>query len=135
MAIRLPALNNRRERSLFDKSLNYLVVDERGNEIASIRDRLPGESSGNADLEKAMLDYNRTAQAASVPRFALQAASVPDASLSLDMVWQDASNLPALQRWLQRVDAATRQRFISWANENRYVILPGVFSRRVFFAS
>ncbi|MBK4783403.1 MAG: DUF2057 domain-containing protein [Pantoea sp. Pent] len=107
VAIRLPALNNRRERSLFDKSLNFQLIDERGNEIASIRDRLPGESSGN--VEQAMINYNRTAQA----------ASVPDASLSLDMVWQDASNLPALQRWLQRVDAATRQRFISWVKTLR----------------
>ena len=117
VAIRLPALNNRRERSLFDKSLNFQLIDERGNEIASIRDRLPGESSGN--VEQAMINYNRTAQAASVPRFALQAASAPDANLSLDLVWQDASNLPALQRWLQRVDAATRQRFISWVKTLR----------------
>ncbi|BAN95888.1 hypothetical protein E05_11220 [Plautia stali symbiont] len=107
VAIRLPALNNRRERSLFDKSLNFQLIDERGNEIASIRDRLPGESSGN--VEQAMINYNRTAQA----------ASVPDASLSLDVVWQDASNLPALQRWLQRFDAATRQRFISWVKTLR----------------
>lgn len=112
VAIRLPALNNHRERNVFDKSLNFRLVDERGNEIASIRDRLPPESSG--DMEKAMVKYNRTAQAASVPRFALQSAPVTEASLDLDFAWQDASDLPALQRWFQRFDAATRLRFLSW---------------------
>ncbi|ORM64480.1 hypothetical protein PRCB_16190 [Pantoea rodasii] len=112
VAIRLPALNNRRERNTFDKALNFQLIDERGNEILSVRDRLPQGSEGN--LEQAMLNYNRTAQAASVPRFALQPVSAPDAQLNLDFAWQDASDLPSLQRWFQRFDAATRQRFISW---------------------
>ena len=61
-----------------------------------------------------MLNYNRTAQAASVPRFALQSVSAPDAQMSLDFAWQDAGDLPYLQQWFQRFDAATRLRFISW---------------------
>ncbi|MXP51612.1 DUF2057 domain-containing protein [Pantoea sp. Seng] len=112
VAIRLPVLANRRERSTFDKALNFQLVDERGNEITSVRDRLPQGS--DSDLEKAMLNYNRTAQAASVPRFALQSVSAPDAQTSLDFAWQDAGELPYLQQWFQRFDAATRLRFISW---------------------
>ncbi|MDI9222878.1 DUF2057 family protein [Pantoea sp. EA-12] len=112
VAIRLPSLDNRRERNAFDKALNFQLIDERGNEIASVRDRLPKES--DSDLEKAMVNYNRNAQAASVPRFALQSASLPDAKLDLDFAWQDAGDLPSLQRWFERFDAATRQRFISW---------------------
>ncbi len=112
VAIRLPSLDNRRERNAFDKALNFQLIDERGNEIASVRDRLPKES--DSDLEKAMVNYNRNAQAASVPRFALQSASLPDAKMDLDFAWQDAGDLPSLQRWFERFDAATRQRFISW---------------------
>ena len=112
VAIRLPSLDNRRERNAFDKSLNFQLIDERGNEIASVRDRLPKES--DSDLEKAMVNYNRNAQAASVPRFALQSASLPDAKMDIDFAWQDAGDLPSLQRWFERFDAATRQRFISW---------------------
>ncbi|ORM74936.1 hypothetical protein HA48_01755 [Pantoea wallisii] len=112
VAIRLPALNSRRERTHFDRSLNFQLIDEHGNEIASIRDRLPPDDS--SDVEQAMVKYNRTAQVASVPRFALQTGHIPDTSLNLDFAWQDASDLPALQRWFQRFDAATRLRFISW---------------------
>lgn len=112
VAIRLPALGNRRERNVFDKALNFQLIDERGNEIVSIRDHLPKGS--DSDLEKAMVNYNRNALAASVPRFAMQSASLPNAQMDLDFAWQDASDLPSLQRWFQRFDAATRQRFISW---------------------
>jgi uncharacterized protein len=112
VAIRLPSLGNRRERILFDNTLNFQLIDEHGNEIVSVRDHLPQGS--DSDLEKAMVNYNRNAQAASVPRFAMQSASLPAAQMDLDFAWQDASDLPSLQRWFQRFDAATRQRFISW---------------------
>ena len=112
VAIRLPALNNRREHNNFNKTLNFHLIDERGNEIVSVRDRLPLTSDGN--FEQAMLNYNRNAQAASVPRFALQSVSATDAELNLEFAWQDVENMPSLQRWFQRFDAATRLRFISW---------------------
>ncbi len=112
VAIRLPTLDNRRERISFNKALNFQLIDERGREIVSVRDHLPHASDN--DFEKAMLNYNRNAQAASVPRFALHSASAADAQLNLDFAWQDAGDLPALQRWFQRFDAATRLRFISW---------------------
>ncbi len=112
VAIRLPALDNRRERNSFNKALNFQLIDERGNEIVSVRDRLPPASDGN--FEQAMLNYNRNAQAASVPRFALQSTRAAEAPLDLDFAWQEVENLPSLQRWFQRFDAATRLRFISW---------------------
>ncbi|MRT22769.1 DUF2057 domain-containing protein [Enterobacteriaceae bacterium RIT697] len=112
VAIRLPALNNRRERTTFDKTLNFQLIDERGMEITSLRDHLPKESDN--DFEKAMVNYNRDAHAASVPRFALHSLSVSEAQLNMDYAWQDVSDLPSLQGWFKRFDAATRLRFISW---------------------
>lgn len=112
VAIRLPALNNRRERTTFDKTLNFQLIDERGMEITSLRDHLPKESDN--DFEKAMVNYNRDAHAASVPRFALHSLSASEAQLNMDYAWQDVSDLPSLQGWFKRFDAATRLRFISW---------------------
>lgn len=112
VAIRLPALTNRRERTTFDKTLNFQLIDERGIEITSVRDHLP--KPGDNDFEKAMVNYNRDAHAASVPRFALHSLSASEAQLNLDYAWQDVSDLPSLQGWFKRFDAATRLRFISW---------------------
>lgn len=112
VAIRLPALTNRRERTTFDKTLNFQLIDERGIEITSLRDHLP--KPGDNDFEKAMVNYNRDAHAASVPRFALHSLSASEAQLNLDYAWQDVSDLPSLQGWFKRFDAATRLRFISW---------------------
>ncbi|WP_343551800.1 DUF2057 family protein [Pantoea sp.] len=112
VAIRLPALTNRRERSAFDRTLNFQLIDEHGNEIVSVRDHLPRAADNN--FEQAMVNYNRDAHAASVPRFALHALSANEAQLNVDFAWQDAGDLPSLQRWFQRFDAATRLRFISW---------------------
>lgn len=112
VAIRLPALTNRRERTTFDKTLNFQLIDERGIEITSLRDHLP--KPGDNDFEKAMVNYNRDAHAASVPRFASHSLSAGEAQLNLDYAWQDVSDLPSLQGWFKRFDAATRLRFISW---------------------
>lgn len=112
VAIRLPALTNRRERTTFDKTLNFQLIDERGIEITSLRDHLP--KPGDNDFEKAMVNYNRDAHAASVPRFALHSLSASEAQLNLDYAWQDVSDLPSLHGWFKRFDAATRLRFISW---------------------
>ncbi|WP_277975681.1 YccT family protein [Pantoea endophytica] len=112
VAIRLPALTNRRERTTFDKTLNFQLIDERGIEITSLRDHLPKPDDN--DFEKAMVNYNRDAHAASVPRFASHSLSAGEAQLNLDYAWQDVSDLPSLQGWFKRFDAATRLRFISW---------------------
>ncbi|WP_343463227.1 DUF2057 family protein [Pantoea sp.] len=112
VTVRLPALTHPHERIAFEKGLTFRLVDEQGNEIASRRDRLALASS--ADAEQAMLRYNRTAQAASVPGFAQHTPAAPDSAMNVDFVWQEAADLPSLQRWFQRFDAATRLRFLSW---------------------
>lgn len=110
VAIHLPSLNSRRERSTFNKLLNFRLIDEQGTEIASLRDRLPQSSSG--DMMQAMMAYNRAAQTASVLRFAAPSATA--VSENPDFAWQDASDLPSIQRWFKRFDAATRQKLLSW---------------------
>ncbi|KAF6667439.1 DUF2057 family protein [Pantoea sp. EKM101V] len=112
ITIRLPALETKRERYHFDRSLNFLLVDEKGNEITSLRDRLPAAPA--VDMEKAMVNYNRTGQIASVPRFAHSASETPSAvSLTADLDWRIEAEHPSLHRWFQRFDEATRQQFLT----------------------
>jgi len=112
ITIRLPALETKRERYHFDRSLNFLLVDEKGKEINSLRDRLPAAPA--VDMEKAMVNYNRTGQIASVPRFAHSASETPSAvSLTADLDWTIEAEHPSLHRWFQRFDEATRQQFLT----------------------
>ncbi len=117
VAITLPALNTRREHNLFNTTCNFRLTDERGQEIASVRDRLP--YSNQSDLALAMSTYNLAARAASVPRFAARETSLPDAAENPDFAWQDASDLPSLQRWFKRLDAVTRQKLLGWMKNFR----------------
>jgi len=111
ITIRLPALDTRRDRHHFDSSLNFQLVDERGKEIVSLRDHLP--VTATADMEKAMLNYNRTRQIASAPQFANTAATSPtSAQLTADLTLTQPE-LPSLHRWFQRFDEATRQQFLT----------------------
>lgn len=112
ITIRLPALETKRERYHFDRSLNFQLVDEKGNEITSVRDHLP--ATATADMEKAMLNYNRTHQIASVPRFANSASATPSSSrLTADLDWTTQAELPSLHRWFHRFDEATRQQLLN----------------------
>ena len=112
ITIRLPALETKRERYHFDRSLNFQLVDEKGNEITSVRDHLP--ATATADMEKAMLNYNRTHQIASVPRFANSASATPSSSrLTADLDWTTQAELPSLHRWFHRFDEATRQQLLT----------------------
>ena len=112
ITIRLPALENRRERHHFDRTLNFQLVDEHGKEIDIRRDRLP--LSAESDMEKAMILYNRNGQVASVPHFAAVrdgAANLPP--VEAEFVWIDEAQSPAIKRWFHRFDQATRQQFMS----------------------
>ncbi|MGN8162441.1 YccT family protein [Pantoea sp. 22096] len=112
ITIRLPALETKRERYHFDRNLNFQLVDEKGNEITSVRDHLP--ATATADMEKAMLNYNRTHQIASVPRFANSASATPSSSrLTADLDWTTQAELPSLHRWFHRFDEATRQQLLT----------------------
>lgn len=115
IAIRLPALESRRDRHHFDRTLNFQLVDERGREIDSKRDRLP--LSGEGDMEKAMILYNRNGQVASVPQFAaVNEATVSAFPTEAEFAWiddVDETQTPLIKRWFQRFDQATRQQFLS----------------------
>ncbi|NEG62351.1 DUF2057 domain-containing protein [Pantoea agglomerans] len=112
ITIRLPALETKRERYHFDRSLNFQLVDEKGTEITSVRDHLPVTTS--ADMEKAMLNYNRTRQIASVPRFANTTSATPSSvRLTADLDWTTQAELPSLHRWFHRFDEATRQQLLT----------------------
>ncbi|WP_239952522.1 DUF2057 family protein [Pantoea sp. Z09] len=111
IAIRLPALENRRERHHFDRTLNFQLVDERGVEIDCKRDRLP--VSAESDMEKAMILYNRNGQAASVPHFATVSDAAAISPAEAEFVWVEETQSPSLKRWFHRFDQATRQQFLS----------------------
>lgn len=112
ITIKLPSLETKRERYHFDRTLNFQLVDEHGKEIVSMRDHLP--ASASADMEKAMLNYNRTGQVASVPQFARQVKTSSSSSrLTADLAWTPQAELPSLHRWFQRFDEATRQQFMT----------------------
>ncbi|MBA2814895.1 DUF2057 family protein [Candidatus Pantoea persica] len=114
IAIRLPALESRRDRHHFDRTLNFQLVDERGREIDSKRDRLP--LSGEGDMEKTMILYNRNGQVASVPQFAaVNEATVSAFPTEAEFAWIDdidETQMPLIKRWFQRFDQATRQQFL-----------------------
>lgn len=111
IAIRLPPLSNSRERHNFDRSLAFRLVDEKGKEVFSVRDRLP--VTAGADVEKAMVSYNRMGLAASVPQFANLTTPSPSAQLTADLAWSVETTTPSIQHWFQRFDEATRQQFIN----------------------
>jgi len=112
ITIRLPALETRRERHHFDRTLNFQLVDEHGQAIDIRRDRLP--LSDESDMEKAMILYNRNGQVASVPQFAAVrdgASATPP--VEAEFVWVDEAQSPTIKEWFHRFDQATRQQFMS----------------------
>lgn len=112
ITIRLPALDNRRERHHFDRTLNFQLVDEHGKEIDIRRDRLP--ASAESDMEKAMILYNRNGQVASVPHFAaVRDGAATRPPVEAEFVWIDEAQSPTIKRWFHRFDQATRQQFMS----------------------
>lgn len=117
ISIRLPSLENRRERQHFEREFRFQVVDEQGKEIHSKRDRLPTVPRG--DYEKAMHLYNRNGNVASVPRFAENLPVTSTARLTPDLAWTGNSDMPSMQIWFHRFDEATRQRFLAWVKTLR----------------
>lgn len=115
ISIRLPALENLHDRRLFDKNSAYTLVDEKGQLVASRRDRLPLLDGQQTDLEKALMAYNRNGQVASVPRFAEPPAqNVRQEKFPVDVVGANMPTERLLQLWFHQVDSATRQRLVSW---------------------
>ncbi|YCH31972.1 DUF2057 family protein [Erwinia sp. D4-22] len=115
ISIRLPALENLRDRRQFDKNSAFILIDEKGQTVASRRDRLPLPDGHQTDLEKALIAYNRNGQVASVPRFAQQPPlSMQQDKFPVDVVGANMSGERLFQLWFHQVDSATRQRLVSW---------------------
>lgn len=109
LSIHLPALENRRAQKQFERALNFQLVDEHNQEIASQRDRLTLTAS--TDIEKALAIYNLNHRVASVPRFA--ASRVPSPLGEAEFASTGEESTPVLKRWFQRFDQTTRQQIIS----------------------
>lgn len=115
ISIQLPVLDSPRDRRQFDKNNAFTLVDEKGQTVASRRDRLPLPNGQQTDLEKALITYNRNGQAASVPRFAQQPPlTLQKDKFPVDVVGANTPGERLLQLWFHQVDSATRQRLVSW---------------------
>ncbi|MDR7341842.1 uncharacterized protein YccT (UPF0319 family) [Pantoea alhagi] len=115
ISIQLPVLDSPRDRRQFDKNNAFTLVDEKGQKVASRRDRLPLPNGQQTDLEKALITYNRNGQAASVPRFAQQPPlTLQKDKFPVDVVGANTPGERLLQLWFHQVDSATRQRLVSW---------------------
>jgi hypothetical protein len=67
----LPKLSNETEAALFNKQMNYQLIDEQGRQIATQRDVLNMFNPVHtADAEKLMMTYNLSGARAAVPSFA-----------------------------------------------------------------
>lgn len=107
VSVTLPPLTTLSEVKAFEKHPRFTLMNEDGVEITSRRDSLNLPSDSN--FEQAMLQYNLTGRAASVPRFALRS----NPPLSRDLALSSSPTEKMLHLWYQQVDAATRQRFIT----------------------
>lgn len=112
VTIRLPALQNHNDVKKFERTPDFQLVDEQGNEIASKRDRLL--NGHDNDLEQAMITYNRTGKIASVPRFAQPHAAASVSAPAGDLALNQTSAERLLNLWFHQVDTATRQRLLLW---------------------
>lgn len=117
ISIRLPSLENRRQRQYFEREFMFQVVDGEGQEIRSKRDRLYSVPQG--DYERAMDRYNRTGKVASVPRFAKNFSAAPVTRLTADLDQAQSRDMASLQVWFHLLDEATRQRFLAWVKTLR----------------
>ncbi len=119
VAFELPPLDNETDAAFFNKKLNYRIVDENGQEIATRRDVLRSVANGNSvDLVKMMIRYNQSGLKASVPDFATLAqkgeSAVAPASLSSLMPASPANAEPLPPFWAQLTASPHFGRFISW---------------------
>jgi uncharacterized protein YccT (UPF0319 family) len=125
VAIALPRIENERDAQRFDRTLNYQVIDTKGNDLPMRHDVLhPDSVTFNTDLEKVMSDYNRQNRPASVPAFAQARAAalgapLAGAPLNAPTVTLKGENVSEqmLRYWFQQADKETQKRFLRWANK------------------
>ncbi len=115
----LPALNNEMDAALFNRKLNYRMVDEHGKDVATRRDVLRSATfSHSVDLVKIMIRYNQSGLRASVPDFAALAqqgdlAVDPTALSALIPASQD-HHQPLPSFWAQLTASPHFSHFLSW---------------------
>lgn len=115
----LPPLNNELDTAFFTKKLNYRIVDENGQEIATRRDVLRQATYSNSvDLVKMMIRYNQSGLKASVPDFAALAqkgqSAVNSTSLSALIPASPDNNQYLPPFWAQLTASAHFGHFLSW---------------------
>lgn len=135
ISISLPRITTRAEASRFDKNIKYTLVNEKGETINSVQDKLKLQGLIiAADLELEMAKYNASNSVASLPSLsqitvvhpqgypqvampAVQTTRTPVPQTSVTLKGETAEE-EMLQYWFQRADKDTRQRFLNWANKN-----------------
>ncbi|MGC6387542.1 DUF2057 family protein [Ewingella sp. S1.OA.A_B6] len=115
----LPALNDEIDAAFFSRKLNYRIVDENGQDIASRRDVLRSATySNSADLVSMMIRYNQSGLKASVPDFATMAqkgdSTVEPTSLSVLIPASQADKQLLPPFWAQLTASPNFSRFFSW---------------------
>ena len=136
ITISLPKIVTKAEAARFDKNPSFTLVNEKGQTIDSVQDKLTLQGLViAADLELEMAKYNTSGSTASVPSLAQvtvinsvgypQAATMPPVTTTRTPVPQTSVTLKGetaeeemLQYWYQRADKETRKRFLDWANKN-----------------
>lgn len=108
ISIQLPPMTTLREGHHFDRTPQFQLLDEHGNEITSRRDTL--HHAPGSDIEQAMVAYNRNGRAASVPRFAKpESPGQIQQKQGVKLVSRRNDDNPSLSRWIYQVDNATRE--------------------------
>lgn len=135
ISISLPRIVTKAEATRFDKNPTFTLVNEKGQTINSVQDKLVLQGLVVAiDLEMEMAKYNAGNSIASIPSLAqisivnpagYPPVAMPPVTTTRTPVPQTSVTLKGetaeeemLQYWYQRADKETRKRFLDWANKN-----------------
>lgn len=137
ISIELPKITTKAEANRFDKSISYRFINEKGQTINSVQDKLNIQGLViAADYELEMAKYNASGNIASMPELAnitvynptAMGMGYPQTSMPVTQtktpVSSNAVTLKGetaeeemLQYWFQRADSETQKRFLNWANK------------------
>lgn len=112
VTILLPSLQTVNQRKAFTLKPGFSIVDDKGGEIVSKRDRL--FTTNVTDPEQAMLAYNRNGHIASVPRFAKPETTFSFTTPIADLQHNSSRSECLFTLWLNQIDVFTRQQMLQW---------------------
>jgi uncharacterized protein YccT (UPF0319 family) len=135
ITISLPRITTKAEAARFDKNPSFTLVNEKGQTINAVKDKLKLEGLViAADMEMEMAKYNTGNGVAAIPSLAqitvinprgYPQTSMPPVPVTRTPVAQNSVTVKGetaeeemLQYWFQRADKETRKRFLDWANKN-----------------